>query len=169
MRIITSTLFLVCWLALARLGAPMQVVFAEPRAASPANWSVQLDDATLTQQLNAWMAGQGVVQTPLGMAQLEDMTAELRDNQLVVHGSVETAGMRAPVDVALSAAVDGGGRVQVQIDGGHLDGVPLPAAALQQVGQLLQTQIDQSVAAYGVDVTSIHVGDGTLVVTGTQS
>jgi hypothetical protein len=169
MRIITSTLVLVCWLALGRPGAPAPLAFADQPATSPAEWSVQLDEASLTQQLNAWMAGQGLVQTPLGMAQLEDMTAELRDNELVVHGSVETAGMRAPVDIALSAAVKDGGHVHVQVDGAHLDGVPLPAAALQQVDQLLQTQVDQSVAAYAVDVTSIHVGDGMLVVTGTQS
>jgi hypothetical protein len=106
------------------------------------------------------------------MAQLEDITAELRDNELVVHGSVQAAGLRVPIDAALSAAVQDGGHVRhvrVQVDGVHLYGVQVPAAALQQVDQLLQTQVDQSVAAYRLDVRSIRVGDGMLVVSGTQS
>jgi hypothetical protein len=100
---------------------------------------------------------------------LEDFTAELRDNELVVHGALQTAGLRAPVDVALSAVVQDGGGVHVQVDGAHLYGVQVPAAALRQVDQLLQTQVDQSVAAYRLDVRSIRVSDGTLVVTGTRS
>src|SRR5712692_10295651 len=59
------------------------------------DWSVEIDEATLTQNLNGWARAQPPVQTPLGMARLEDLTVELRDDQVVLKGTAQAAWVRA--------------------------------------------------------------------------
>ena len=58
---------------------------------APRDWSLQVDEASLSTELNGWAADQAQVQTPLGMAQLEDLTVKLRDDQIALHATGRAA------------------------------------------------------------------------------
>ncbi len=45
---------------------------------------------------------------------------------------------------------------------------PYPDSARQPLAQWLQPQIDQWTAAYHATVQSVHIGEGTLVLSGTR-
>jgi hypothetical protein len=130
-------------------------------------WSLQIDERTLTQDLNTWAAGQPLVQTPAGNAHLRDLSVELRNDQLVMRATAEAGWVRTPVDLSASASVQSG-RVLVQVREAHINGVDLPEIARHELDQQLQNQLDQSVAAYGVAVRSVRLGDGRLVVSGVR-
>src|SRR5258707_15712900 len=63
--------------ALTRAAAAMPT-----RQPADQDWSLQLDEATLSRDVNVWASQQPPVQTPLGMARLQDVTVSMRDNQL---------------------------------------------------------------------------------------
>lgn len=131
------------------------------------DWSFQIDEPTLTQDLNAWAAGQPLFQTPVGQARLQDLTVRLRNDQLALRGTAEAGWVRAPVDVAASASVQMG-RVQVQVREAHINGVDVPEVARREFAQQLQDQLDQTVAVNHAVVRSVRVADGKLVVSGTR-
>jgi hypothetical protein len=131
------------------------------------DWSVEIDEATLTRNLNGWASAQPPVQTPLGMARLEDLTVALRDDQVVLKGTAQAAWVRAPVDLLASASVQSG-HAHIQLWEAHLNGVQVPEVVRRQLEQQLQGRLDQSVGAYHVIVRSVRVSVGVLVVSGTQ-
>ena len=140
---------------------------AVSRARASRDWSVEIDEATLTLNLNAWASAQPPLQTPLGMARLEDLTVALRDDQVVLKGTARTAWVRAPVDVLASPSIQNG-RAQIHLREAHLNGVQVPEVVRRQLEQQLQGQLDQSVGNYHVVVRSVRVSGGMLVVSGIQ-
>jgi hypothetical protein len=130
-------------------------------------WSFQIDEPTLTREVNTWAAGQSLVETSVGSARLKDLRVELRNSQLVVRGTADTGWLSAPVDATASASVQTG-RVLVQVSEAHINGVDLPELARRELDKQLQDQLDQSVAVNRVAVRSVRVADGKLVVSGTR-
>ena len=142
-------------------------VVTAPASQTSQEWTFQIDEPTLTREVNAWAAGQPLVQTSVGTARLKDLSVELRNSQLVVRGTADAGWMSAPVDATASATVQTG-RVLVQVHEAHIDGVDLPEVARRELDQQLQDQLDQSLATNHVAVRSVRVGDGKLVVSGTR-
>jgi hypothetical protein len=130
-------------------------------------WSVQVDTPTLTQYMNSWAAAQGTIQTPLGDARLKQLSADIRDNKLIVSGTAESGWLTVPVDAAAAASAQNGA-VQVHIEQAHINGVDMPDVLRSQLEQQLQNQLAQSLAAYRVTVQSVQLGDGKLVVAGAR-
>jgi hypothetical protein len=128
-------------------------------------WAFQFDEPTLTQDLNAWLAGQPLVQTPVGAASLQDLTVGLRDDQVVVRGTAKAGWLGAQVDLSASAYAETG-RVLVHVRNAHVSGVDLPEPVQRQIEQQLQDQVDYSLTSYRVVVSSVHVGDGKLDIAG---
>jgi hypothetical protein len=172
--------FGVALLTLGAINTPGRSDFAAPPPVRPTvavpsqqtnqaqpDWTLQIDSPTLTQDLNAWAAGQATVQTPVGMARLQQLNADIRDNELVVTGTADAGWISAPVDVAAKAEAQSG-RVQVQVTQAHVSGVDVPEVGRRQLEQQLQSQIEQSLGAYGVAVRSVQMGGGKLVLSGTR-
>ena len=116
-------------------------VVTAPASQTSQEWTFQIDEPTLTREVNAWAAGQPLVQTSVGTARLKDLSVELRNSQLVVRGTADAGWMSAPVDATASATVQTG-RVLVQVHEAHIDGVDLPEGARRQLDQQLQDQLD---------------------------
>ncbi len=136
------------------------------RQTSP-DWTLEVDEASLGRQLNGWAAEQAQVQTPFGMAQLEDLTVKLGDDRIALHATAQAAWVRAPVDLVASAAVRDG-RVNIELPQAHVNGVEVPEVVRHEVAQQLQDQLDRSVMAQHVVVRSVRADAGTLVVSGTR-
>ncbi|SRR5260370_4517872 len=141
-----------------------------PSAAAPVSraheWSFQLDETTLSNDVNAWAAAQPPVQTPLGVARLQDVTMSLRADQLGLRGTAVAGWVHAAVNASATASVEHG-RVLVQIVGVNLNGAALPDSVRRQLEQQVQDQLDRSIESERVLVSSVLVGEGSLTVSGT--
>ena len=141
------------------------LTFAAAQGAPAQQWSVQVDTPTLNSSLNTWAASQGGLQTPFGTAQLRNLTAEIGDGLVTVHGTADTGWFSVPVDAAATASVQGG-NVQVRVTRARIGGVDVPEAARGQLEQQLQGQLAQSLAAHHVVVRSVSLADGTIAIAG---
>jgi len=128
---------------------------------------LQIDEATLGQQLNAWAAGQPILPTPLGSARLRDLTVHLGNDELGLRAVADTGWIAEPVGVGATASLNAG-RVFVHVRDVEVQGTVVPDSARQPLAQWLQPQIDQWTAAYHATVQSVHIGEGTLVLSGTR-
>jgi hypothetical protein len=135
---------------------------------SPTAVAFEVDEAALSAQLNAALAGRSLGETPLGTASAEEMAVYLRDDQLLINGTVQAGQVRLPMTLAATAAVQGG-HVLVQVRGAELGNLPVPEGVRHELEQRLQDQVDQSLANLRLAVQSVHIGEGKLAVVGTWS
>jgi len=154
--------------ATAAPGVPGLASDSTSSPASPTAVAYEIDEAALSAQLNAALAGRSLGETPLGTASAEEMAVYLRDDQLLINGTVQAGQVRLPMTLAATAAVQGG-HVLVQVRGAELGNVPVPEAVRRELEQRLQDQVDQSLANWRLAVQSVHIGDGKLAVAGTWS
>jgi LmeA-like phospholipid-binding len=141
---------------------------SEPASSPPSPTAVafEVDEQALTAQLNAALAGRSLGETLLGTASAEDMAVYLRDDQLVINGTLQAGEVRLPLTLAATAAVQSG-HVLVQVRAAELGNVSLPEGVRRELEQRLQDQVDQSLANWRLEVQSVHIGDGKLAVAGT--
>jgi hypothetical protein len=130
-------------------------------------WTLQIDERTLTQQLNTWATGQSMLQTPVGKARLRDLSVELDDDELVLHAVADTGAVVAPVALDATATAKAG-RVLLHVSQAQIRDVALPEAARHALQDWLQQQLDGSLANYHVIVHSVNIRSGRLVVSGTR-
>ena len=149
-------------IALSSAYAALVVGAAQPQTPE---WRYETDAGSISQSLNAWAAASGgAIDTPLGTARLQQLSAEISNNELIVRGTASTGWFSAPVDAAATASVQGG-TVQVHVVDAHVNGMDVPDAARGQLEQQLQRQVAQAVSGSGVSVRSVQLGDGRLQVT----
>lgn len=145
--------------------APTAATVAANRGSQ--RWSVQVDDATLTQNLNTWAAQQPSLQTPVGTAQLQRLTVHMADDQVLLNGVADTGWIAEPFSAEMFASVSGG-RATVHVSNAQLGDLTVPDSARSALEQELQHQLDQFVAANRVTVESVSIRPGTLVINGTR-
>lgn len=130
--------------------------------------TVQLDEATLTQQANANLAGRPVGDTPFGEATVRSITIHLRNGQILADGTAQVGPTTAPISVTSTATAESG-RLRVAVSDAKVGGVPLPASMRQEIETALQAQVDQLMAQQRVRVQSVTITDGRLVASGTTA
>ena len=69
--------------------AAAQSVQLAPTVTPPQVWSFEIDESTLTRDMNAWADAQPAFQTPVGSIRLHDLSAQLHTDLLVVQGKGE--------------------------------------------------------------------------------
>jgi hypothetical protein len=129
----------------------------------PAGIRLEVGEAVLTSQLNAWIAGRPLGETPLGAASAQDLAVQLRDNQVIITGTAQTGQVRLPVELASSATVQAG-HVLVQVRGVKVGGAPVPEPTRQELQQRLQDQVDKTLGSYPISVQSVQIEQATLVI-----
>jgi hypothetical protein len=127
--------------------------------------TVQVDEATLSAELNAELAGRPLAQTPLGTATARALAIHLRDGQLDVTGTAEAGSLSAPINLTAVLAVQAS-RILVQVQDVRLGGVALPEATRRRVEQVLQDQMDRKILQYQVTPRSVTISQGKLVLVG---
>jgi hypothetical protein len=130
-------------------------------------WTLQIDESTLTQKLNAWATGQSVLQTPVGSARLSDLSVHIGDDALVIRGVADTGAVAAPVVLDATASASAG-RVLVHIRQAQIRDLAIPEAARRGLEDWLQQQLDQWLATDHAVVHSVDIRSGRLVVSGTR-
>ncbi len=130
--------------------------------------TVRVDEATLTQQANANLAGRSLGDTPFGSATVRRLAVHLQNNQIVTDGTAQVGPTVAPVNVTSTVRVEGG-RLRVTVTDAKVGGIPLPAGMRQQIESELQAQVDQVMAQQRMQVRSVTIADGALVATGTAA
>ena len=150
--------------------APVPTYVRTPAAVLPQQvgqeWTFQVDARTLSQNLNSWAATQGTLQTPLGVARLQHLNVDIRDNELFFRGTAVAGSLTVSVEAAATASVQDG-NLQVQLKQARINGVDVPPPARNELEQQLQNQIARSIDVYHVVVHSVRLGNGTLAISGT--
>jgi hypothetical protein len=141
------------------------VQVSQPAPAQAPQWHYETDASAISQTLNTWAATGGGIQTPFGTARLQQVTADISNDQLTVRGTATAGWVSVPVDAESTASVQDG-NVQVHVVGAHINGINMPDSARAQLEQLLQSQIAQSVSGSGAVVSSVQLTDGKLQITG---
>jgi hypothetical protein len=143
---------------------------AEPVPPPPGPGEVRLefDEATLTQMANANLGAAPLPDTPLGTAQLRDIAVQLRGGQITARGTAMVG--PTPLPVQLAGAVQAqNGRPTFALSDARIGPVQMPQAARRSVEQLLQSQLDQLVAAERIRVSSVTAGSGKLTIIGRRA
>lgn len=141
---------------------------AAPQPTGEGEVTVRLDEATLTQQLNARMAGKPIGDTPLGAATARDLQVRLRGGQMQATGTARVGG--ADVPIAVTGTVEAqDGRAVARVTDARVGGVPLPDGVRAQVEQSIQSQLDQAVQGRGMRVRTVSLEEGSLTFVGSRS
>jgi hypothetical protein len=127
--------------------------------------TVEIDEAALTTALDARLAGLWLGTTPLGSASVDAVAVGLRDDRLSVRGTALAGWTLLPLELTAAVAA-GSGRALVQVDEGYAGGAVLPGAARRSVERTLQSELDHQVGRLGLEVRSVSIGPGRLVVVG---
>jgi hypothetical protein len=135
-------------------------------APQPGQQQVEVTEQTLTDELNASMAGRPFGSTPLGPATLTHLTAKLQSGQMVTDGDAQVGSTSVPVSVTGRVDVQDAKPVVVVTDA-RAAGVPLPDASRQGIRQAIQNEVDQQVQRMQLQLTSVTIGDGKMVLQGT--
>ena len=143
--------------------SPTPVPTAPPQAGQQ---RVELTEQALTDQLNASMAGRPFGSTPLGQATLTHLTAQLQSGQMVTNGDAQVGSTSVPVSVTGRVDMQDAKPVVVVTDA-RAAGVPLPDASRQGIRQAIQNEVDQEVQRMQIQVTSVSIADGKMVLQGT--
>jgi hypothetical protein len=145
----------------------VQVTPVATAASTGQTWSVRIDEATLTRDVNAWAAAQAPFDTPLGSARLHDLSVRLSSDQVLVQGTADMGGASSPFALSASTSIESG-RVLVHIRTARLGGMDVPGVARAEIENRLQDQLDQSMRTFRVAVQSVSTADGALAVQGSQ-
>jgi hypothetical protein len=130
--------------------------------------ALEVDEATLTRQANAALAGQPVGDTPLGQATLRQITVQLRDGKITTTGTAQVGATTLPLEVV--GTVDAaGGQLRVAVSSVRIGGFPLPTSVSGQVEQALQAQVNQTLAGQSIRIRSVAIANGKLTVVGARA
>jgi hypothetical protein len=151
------------------VGTPQSVQLT-PVAASAAaaqKWSIRIDEATLTRDVNAWAAAQAPFDTLVGSARLHDLSVQVSSDEVLIQGTADIGGTSSPFALSASSSVESG-RVLVHVRTARLSGVDAPDVARAEIEHRLQDQLDLSIRTLHVVVQSVSAADGTLAIQGSQ-
>jgi hypothetical protein len=128
--------------------------------------TIELDQATLTEQANAFMVGQPLADTPLGPASVQEISVQLEEGRALVTGRVRAGFMTLPASLTATAVVEGE-RPIVRVEQLVVGGFAVPDAARQLVETRIQAEADRMLAQIGARVAAVIIRPGTLALTGT--
>jgi hypothetical protein len=130
--------------------------------------TIELDEATLSSELNAQLAGRSLAQTPLGPATARALAVHLGDGQLEVTGTAQAGAVSAPINLTAVVEVQAR-RILVQVRDVRMGGVALPEVSRRGVEQVLQDQVDREIVQHRVTPRSATITQGKLVLVGTPA
>lgn len=141
-----------------------------PPAPPPASGEerIELTQSALTDRLTQRLVGQPMGSTPLGSATLTRVSAQLTNGQMLTTGDAQVGSTSVPVSITGHMDLQSG-RPLVIVQDARAAGVPLPDATRQAVQSAIQEQVDQEIGRSQLHVTSVTIGEGKLVVTGTRA
>lgn len=126
---------------------------------------IQLDEASLMEELNTNLAGRPLSGTPLGTATLRDLVVRLRNGQMLINGQAQIGGASVPIAITGTVEAQAGG-ARARVFDIRVGGFPLPESARQQVEQFVQEHVDRAMASQPLRVRSVRVADGRVTVIG---
>ena len=135
--------------------------------AGPGEVKVEVDEGTLTRELNAAIAGQTVGQTPIGAATARDLAVQLRGGQMTITGQAVAGAASVPISISGVISAQAGKPV-VDVRDARISGVPLPDGARDQIEKSIQGQLDQAVSRDRVQVRAVAIENGTLTMVGSR-
>ena len=102
---------------------------------------------------------------------IKDPQVRLRDGKMTFNASAVVQGVKAPVEIIISAAPDDKGVLKVTFEEAKLGGLPMPAPLLDSVSAAINEAVTGQFGSEGtgVKITAVTIADGQMVLTGTLS
>ncbi|MEP7356194.1 MAG: LmeA family phospholipid-binding protein [Anaerolineales bacterium] len=102
-------------------------------------------------------------------APFKDPQVRLRDGKMTLTANATFQGVKAPIEIILSAAPDSEGVLKVTIEEAKLGGLPMPAALRDSVSTSINELVIGQIGSEGtgVKITAVTIADGQMVLTGT--
>ncbi|HEV2121827.1 MAG TPA: hypothetical protein VGW38_03505, partial [Chloroflexota bacterium] len=135
------------------------------RSLAPGEVAFEVDDATLTRQVNAALSGVTVEDTPLGSATVRDLSVRFLNGRFEANGTAQMGPTGLPVSLAGTVQARDG-RPVVSLSDARIGTVPLPQSSRQAIEQLVQGQLDQLLANRPLRVRSVTLENGMLTIIG---
>jgi len=148
--------------------APAATPAATAIAARPASGdqTVVITEAMLDDALTRQLVGHPLGSTPMGPATLQRVQTHLANGQIQANGDALVGGSTVPV--SMSSRVDvANGKPIVTVQDARAAGMPVPDSTKNSVQRVMQSELDQQVQMDQLDIKSISVSDGRLVILGT--
>jgi uncharacterized protein YpmS len=100
---------------------------------------------------------------------IQDPQVLLRDGKMTLTANAAFKGVKAPVEIILSAAPDAEGVLKVTIEEAKFGGLPMPGALLESVSASINELVSGQLGSQGtgVRITAVTIADGQMVLTGT--
>ncbi len=127
--------------------------------------TIEVDQATISQQANAMLVGQPLADTPLGPATVQEVTVQLEDGRALITGQVRAGFMNLPASLTVTATVEAG-RPLVHVEQLAVGGFGMPDAARQAVEARLQGEVDKALAQQSARIDAVEIRPGTLAISG---
>ena len=135
------------------------------RAPATAVNTIEVDQATLSEQANAMLVGQTLADTPLGPATVQQVSVQLEDGRALIGGQVRAGFMSLPASLTVTATVEAN-RPLVRVEQLAIGGFGLPDAARQAVEARIQAEVDGALARQQARVEAVEIRPGTLAISG---
>ena len=135
------------------------------RAPAAAVNTIEVDQATLSEQATAMLVGQSLADTPLGPATVQEVSVQLEDGRAVFTGQVRAGFMTLPASLTATVSVDAEHPV-VHVEQLAVGGFGLPDAARQAVEARIQAEVDRALAQQNARVESIAIRPGSVTIGG---
>jgi hypothetical protein len=130
--------------------------------------SVELSQSDVSDQLSSTLVGRPLGSTPLGEATLSRVQAEFVPSQILVSGDATAGSTTVPfTSTATVAAQDG--RAVVNVQSASVANVPLPDSVRQRIQSVVQQQVDSAIAARKIQVHSVTIGSGHMLLVGSHA
>lgn len=127
--------------------------------------TIEVDQATLSEQANAMLVGQPLADTPLGPATVQALSVRLEDGRALIEGQVRAGFMTLPASLTVTATVEAE-RPLVHVEQLAVGGFGLPDAARQAVEARIQAEVDRALAQQNARVEAIAIRPGTVAISG---
>jgi hypothetical protein len=136
-----------------------------PPARAPGEVAFEIDEATLTRQMNTAVSGLAFNDTPIGSAIVRDLAVQFRSGRFEANGTAQVGPTSLPLSLGGTIQAQDG-RPVVGLSDARIGIVQLPQSSRLAVEQLLQGQLDQLLARQPMRVRSVTLGNGKLTVIG---
>ncbi len=128
---------------------------------------LEIDENALTQAANQTLLGVSLGSTPLGEAKIYDIKVLLQSGVVGISGNAEVGFVKVPIEATAKVGLSDG-VPRVNVENTQVGGITMPNLVNDQLEGPIQSQIDSLLSGQNIDITSLTIDSGKLIILGNQ-
>jgi uncharacterized protein YpmS len=127
-------------------------------AISSVPMTIELTESQITSLISSQTANQQDTQ-------LSNTQVLLENNQMVINGDANAAGISGKINIILDVSTDAAGKPQLMVSKAVIGAFPIPSSLLETLSQVInQTMLGQG--GEGFEIQSLTIADHKMIITG---